>query len=97
VSWVVTDSKKTPQVVEPYVSGKPFVGEPDYRYYAERIAQTASRITDVFGWNEKDLMVGSQQATLFGGDFESRSSSSSGDAPKSGKSKPRMTKLSDFF
>ena len=97
VSWVVTDSKKTPQVVEPYVSGKPFVGEPDYRYYAERIAQTASRITDVFGWNEKDLMVGSQQATLFGGDFESRSSSPSGDAPKSGKSKPRMTKLSDFF
>ena len=96
VSWVVTDSKKTPQVVEPYVSGKPFVGNPDYRYYAERIAQTASRITDVFGWSEKDLMVGSQQATLFGGEFESRSSSGSGDAPKAEK-KPRMTKLSDFF
>ena len=96
VSWVVTDSKKTPQVVEPYVSGKPFVGNPDYKYYAERIAQTASRITDVFGWSEKDLMVGSQQATLFGGQFESRSSSKE-DAPAPQKSKPRMTKLSDFF
>lgn len=96
VSWIVTDSKKTPQVVEPYISGKPFEGVPDYRYYAERIAQTASRITDVFGWSEKDLMVGSQQATLFGGEFESASASKD-PSSKREKPRPRMTKLTDFF
>ena len=67
ISWIVTDGSSTPQKVEPYVSGVPFTAKPDYRYYAERIAQTASRITEVFGWNEKDLMMGSQQATLFSG------------------------------
>ena len=94
VSWIVTDSKKTPQTVEPYISGVPFKGTPDYRYYAERIAQTASRITDVFGWSEKDLMVGSQQATLFGGDFGPGNGKKGSDPKPSG---PRMTKLSDFF
>ncbi|MDR3283486.1 MAG: DNA polymerase II, partial [Candidatus Methanoplasma sp.] len=70
VSWIVTDADKTPQQVEPYVSGAEFTARPDYKYYAERLAQTASRITEVFGWSEKDLMLGSQQATLFGGEFE---------------------------
>ncbi|NLL94701.1 MAG: DNA polymerase II [Thermoplasmatales archaeon] len=65
VSWIVTDSKVTPQTVEPYVSGVPFEGKPDYQYYAGRIAQTLARVTEVFGWDEKDLMMGSQQATLF--------------------------------
>jgi DNA polymerase I len=65
VSWIVTDGDATPQVVEPYISGAVFEGEPDYEYYAGRLAQTASRITEVFGWNEKDLMMGSQQSTLF--------------------------------
>lgn len=65
VSWIVTDSKRTPQEVEPFVSGVPFTATPDWTYYAERVAQTLSRATDVFGWDEKDLMMGSQQATLF--------------------------------
>ena len=100
VSWIVTDSKKTPQVVEPYISGKEFTARPDYRYYAERIAQTASRITEVFGWTEKDLMMGTQQATLFEGAFETVEPSQREDAPEEPKPKKkgaRMTKLSDFF
>ena len=67
VSWIVTDASKTPQEVEPYVSGAPFDAVPDYRYYAERIAQMASRITEIYGWKEEDLLAGSQQTTLLEG------------------------------
>lgn len=98
VSWIVTDSKKTPQVVEPYISGKPFTATPDYKYYAERISQTASRITEVFGWSEKDLMTGTQQATLFDSfcdDFTPEEKKP--EMPKPEKKKVRNTTLSDFF
>ena len=101
VSWIVTDSKKTPQVVEPYISGKEFTAKPDYKYYAERIAQTASRITEVFGWTERDLMMGTQQATLFGGGFETvdplQKKEEKTEEPKPKKKTAKMTKLSDFF
>lgn len=70
VSWIVTDSRKTPQVVEPYVSGRQFTSTPDWRYYAERIAQTIARATEIFGWDEKSLMMGSQQFTLFDQSFD---------------------------
>jgi len=70
VSWIVTDSRKTPQVVEPYVSGRQFTSIPDWRYYAERIAQTIARATEIFGWDEKSLMTGSQQFTLFDQSFD---------------------------
>jgi len=65
VSWIVTNSRKRPQEVQPYISGKEFGYTPDYRYYAERLAQTLARATEVFGWGEKDLMNGNQQASLF--------------------------------
>ena len=50
----------------------------------------------MFGWEEKDLLMGNQQATLFGGRFDS------GDAPKKKtvveeKPKPKMKSLDDFF
>jgi DNA polymerase I len=95
VSWIVTDSSKTPQVVEPYISGKEFTARPDYKYYAERLSQTASRITEVFGWTEKDLMSGLQQATLFDGWFDDGDD----DKPDLPKPKPKAhnAKLSDFF
>ena len=95
VSWIVTDSSRTPQVVEPYISGKEFTARPDYKYYAERISQTASRITEVFGWTEKDLMSGLQQATLFDGGFDDGDD----DRPDLPKPKPKAhnAKLSDFF
>ena len=99
VSWVVTNGSVVPQEVEPYISGAEFDGMPDYKYYAERLAQTASRITEVFGWNEKDLLMGSQQQTLFDGGF-----GSSKDVPEKKKEAavPPKTaskglKLEDFF
>ena len=100
VSWIVTDSSSAPQKVEPYISGVEFTAKPDYKYYAERISQTASRITEVFGWNEKDIMMGSQQATLFDGAFDRPSTKKEGqkdtEAPKP-PPKSKNMKLSDFF
>ena len=55
VSWIVTDSKKRPQVVEPYLPNTPFDGKPDYEYYADRVAQTLARITEVFNLDESSL------------------------------------------
>lgn len=69
ISWIVTDASSVPQEVEPFISGVPFGGTPDCRYYAGRLAHMAARITEVFGWNEADLMMGSQQKTLFDDDF----------------------------
>jgi len=96
ISWIVTDAKATPQKVEPYISGVEFKSKPDYKYYAERLSQTASRITEVFGWEEKDLLTGSQQATLFSDAFESK-----GEPKKKTsepiKPKPKMKSLDDFF
>ena len=101
VSWIVTDSNSTPQKVEPYISGVEFTAKPDYKYYAERLSQTASRITEVFGWEEKDIMMGSQQATLFDGAFDRPSSpKKKEDAPKEIPKEPpkaKNMKLSDFF
>jgi len=98
VSWIVTNGSVVPQEVEPYISGAEFEGTPDHRYYAERLAQTASRITEVFGWNEKDLLMGSQQRTLFDGDFGSKDATEKKKkepvAPKAVSKSPR---LEDFF
>ena len=95
ISWIVTDGTSTPQKVEPYISGVEFAAKPDYRYYASRLAQMASRITEVFGWSEKDLMMGSQQATLFSGAFkESEGVQRKADPPKP---KAKVKSLDDFF
>ena len=98
VSWIVTDSGRTPQVVEPYISGKEFTAVPDYKYYAERLSQTASRITEVFGWTEKDLMSGTQQSTLFDGGFCDGDEEECPRPPQASKQKTgRNMKLTDFF
>lgn len=55
VSWIVIDSKKRPQIVEPYLPNQSFAGKPDYDYYADRIAQTLARITEVFSIDEFSL------------------------------------------
>lgn len=92
VSWIVTDAKKSPMEVEPFLSGRPFEKTPDWEYYARRVAQTLAYITEVYGWNEKALVTGTlppQQTSLFGEDFEE------------GKARPRRTDkkltLEDFF
>ncbi len=95
VSWIVTNSKKTPQEVEPYIDGRKFESEPDWEYYARRVATTISRVTEVFGWDERTLLGGGKQKTLFSEDFD--------DSKKKEKikSKPKKTdkklSLEDFF
>jgi len=69
VSWIVTNAKKVPQEVSPYIQGRKFEETPDWKYYAERTAQTLARITEVYGISAKDLMAGNIQATL-SDDFE---------------------------
>lgn len=97
ISWIVTDGKSTPQTVEPFVSGVEFTAKPDYRYYAERLSQTASRITEVFGWDEKDLMRGSQQATLLNGAFSSSPGGTERKERPAPKPRPRVKSLDEFF
>jgi len=65
VSWVVTDSRAKPQRVEPYMDGMEFHHKPDHGYYAERLSSTLSRVTEVFGISEKELLTGVQQTSLF--------------------------------
>ncbi len=67
VAWVVTDSRKSPQEIEPWVDGRPFTAEPDWEYYADRTAQTLARVTEVFDWDAAALLRGSHQQRLGGG------------------------------
>ena len=98
VSWIVTNGSVVPQEVEPYISGADFEGSPDYKYYAERLAQTASRITEVFGWSEKDLLMGSQQRTLFDDDFGSKETQEKKKKePVTPKAASKSPRLEDFF
>ncbi len=80
VAWVVTNARKTPQEVEPWIEGRTFPSHlrPDYSYYADRVAQTLARVTEVFGWNAADLLKGSRQQTL--GDTPSPSPGEPGEA-----------------
>ena len=79
------------------MSGVEFTAKPDYRYYAERLSQTASRITEVFGWDEKDLMRGSQQATLLNGAFSSSPGGAERKERPAPKPRPRVKSLDEFF
>jgi len=67
VAWIVTDSRKSPQEIEPWVEGRPFTAEPDWEYYADRVAQTLARVTEVFDWDAASLLRGSHQQRLGGG------------------------------
>jgi len=95
VSWIVTDSKKSPMEVEPYVSGRPFVQRPDWEYYARRVAQTLAYITEVYGWDEKALLTGTQpaqQKSLFSDDFGEATPAEHG-----GRKAEKKLTLEDFF
>jgi len=96
VSWIVTDGKSSPQKVEPYVSGLPFTAEPDWEYYARRLAQTLSYVTEVYGWDEKALVTGKQaakQMSLSQEDFNGESKKKKPEVKKTDKS----LKIEDFF
>lgn len=86
VSWVVTDGKVSPQVVEPYIDGRDFKHKPDFNYYAERVAHSLARITEVFGWDEDALLSGVKQKRLIG---EAK--------PKKKKLDKKSAKLEDYF
>ena len=93
VSWVVVDAKKAPMHVEPWVSGRPFEFKPDWEYYARRVAQTLSYVTEIYGWDERALLMGTVQADLFHEGFEPE------EKPKKvevQKTKKELT-LEDFF
>jgi len=90
VSWIVTNSRVTPQAVEPYIDGREFNYVPDWNYYAERIALSVSRVTEVFGVDEKNLLTGTAQKTLFGA-FEPKQSK------KKKKSEKKELKITDFM
>lgn len=96
VSWIVTDSKKTPQEAEPYLDGREFASEPDWEYYAKRVAMTIARVTEVFGWDEKSLLGGSRQKTLFSDDFKGKSSKTKEEKTKPKKTDKKLT-LEDFL
>lgn len=65
ISWIVTNARYSPQVVEPYIPGIPFEKTPDWNYYVERLARGLARITEVFGWDEDRLLTGTHQKDLF--------------------------------
>ncbi len=86
VSWIVTNSKRIPQEVEPYIDGEKFKARPDWYYYARRVASTLARVTEVYGWDEEALMRGIGQATLFDS-FAPSSSKENEDEKEEDKSK----------
>lgn len=96
VSFVVTDGSRTPMQVEPYFDDDD-PPRPDKRYYAGRIARSLARVTEVFGWTEADLLLGSQQATLFDSFVQPETSiskqRSTPFSTPSKTSKPRQKKL----
>jgi DNA polymerase I len=65
VAWIVTDSSKSPQEVEPFIEGSGTAIAPDLKYYAERMAQSLARITEVYGMSEEDLLAKKVQTKLF--------------------------------
>ena len=67
ISFIVTNANVSPMIVEPYIPEEE-CPEPDYNYYADRIAKSLSRLTEVFDWDEKALKKGKRapkQQTLF--------------------------------
>ncbi len=66
VAWIVTNGRASPQEIEPWREGRPIPPgrEPDYSYYADRVAQTLARVTEVWGWDTDRLLDGGRQRTL---------------------------------
>ena len=66
VGYLVTDASNSPMTVIDWHEDETGEIQTDFdpEYYARRIATAMGRITEVFGWNEKDLLQGSKQGTL---------------------------------
>lgn len=78
VSWIVTNSKKSPQEVEPYIDGVEFEGTPDWEYYAKRVEETLNRVLESL---DKEVTIANKKAPqkkltdLFSGDSEKKGES----------------------
>jgi len=97
VSWIVINADKTPQEVEPWLPDQEFTKEPDWEYYARRIAKTLSRVTEVFNWDEKALLCGNKQSNLFSDKFNGDGKKSSTSDKKSKElEKDEKVTLEDF-
>ncbi|MFW6142254.1 MAG: DNA-directed DNA polymerase [Candidatus Saliniplasma sp.] len=101
VSWIVTDANISPQEVEPWIPDGELEGQPDWDYYARRIAKTLSRVTDVFGWDEKGLLAGNKQSDLFSKQFKENEGGSENQVKKTEKNpspdKKENLSLEDFM
>ncbi len=101
VSWVVTDAGKTPQEVEPWLPDHEIDQEADWKYYAERIAKTLARVTEVFGWDKEALLAGNKQSNLFSDAFDDGDKKDDDDrkdpsSKKEGPKKKEEVTLEDF-
>ncbi|KAA8923150.1 DNA-directed DNA polymerase [Thermoplasma sp.] len=88
VSWIVTNAKRTPQEVEPYIYGRELSAKPDWDYYARRLSETLGRVIDVF---RSDL--GQEHKTARLDSFEP---STDEKKPKE-KETPKNSTLDSFF
>ena len=69
VGYIVTE----PDVNEKKLGVKAWLvdeigGDPpeyDREYYAKRLAKSLGRVTEAFGWDEKNLLKGNRQSNLF--------------------------------
>jgi DNA polymerase, archaea type len=61
VAWIVTNANAKPQAIEPWIGGRTPKQTPDYRYYAERVAQTLARVTEVYEWDASELIEGKRR------------------------------------
>ena len=67
VGWIVTNAKTSPMTVQAWMDDELDTEPPEYdpEFYAKRLATALGRITEAFGWNEKELQQGTRQQTLF--------------------------------
>lgn len=64
VSWIVTNSRRTPQQVEPYLDGIKFEYDPDYHYYRDKLCDAFLRILENFNY-DRDMLIEREQLGLF--------------------------------
>ena len=66
VGWIVTNAKTSPMTIEAWMVDELGVEPPVYdpEFYARRLATALGRITEAFGWNQKELLEGTRQQTL---------------------------------
>ncbi len=64
VSWIVTNSRRTPQQVEPFMDGIPFTHSPDYLYYRDKLCDAFLRVLENFEY-DRDALVEREQLGLF--------------------------------